>query len=154
MATKHPINGVPSDVSRRTESAPLQRPHPPCILVADDDTLMLELIEFKLTARGYSVLTASDGELALASALSYRPNLIVLSTKLPVLDGFEVLRRLRRDTRTGSIPIIMLTARRQERDALAALAVGAEDFLAKPFLPEELVARIGKLLTNRLRSAG
>jgi DNA-binding response OmpR family regulator len=116
--------------------------------VADTDALTLDLIEFKLSARGYTVLTASDGEVALASALTYRPTLIVLDARIPVLDGFEVLRRLRRDKRTELIPVIMLTARRQDRDVLAALSVGAQDYLPKPFLPEELLRRVEKLLAG------
>src|SRR4029453_14239364 len=125
---------------------------PARILVADDDPLMVELIEFKLTSRGYDVLTASDGEAAVASSILPRPDLIVLDVMMPVFDGFEVLRRLSRDERTQSIPVIMLTARRHERDVLAGLALGARDYLVKPFIPEELVARIGKLLTGQDRS--
>ena len=153
MVTAHRIVDAPADVSRRPSRARVQRPsHPAVILLADDDPLTLDLIEFKLTSRGYSVLTASDGEVAVASALNYRPNLIVLDARLPVLDGFAVLKRLRRDSRTKSIPVIMLTARRHDHDVLAALAVGAQDYLAKPFLPEQLVRRVGRLLANPGRS--
>jgi len=122
------------------------------ILVADDDPLVVELIEFKLTSRGYDVLTASDGEAALASSIADHPDLIVLDAMMPVLDGYEVLRRLRGDARTRLIPVIMLTARKKESDVLSGLALGARDYLVKPFMPEELVARIGKLLAVEGRS--
>jgi DNA-binding response OmpR family regulator len=151
MRTKPLVHPIRPDSWK--DSGSTRSLQPPCILVADDDALMLELIEFKLAARGYAVLTVLDGELAFANALNYRPNLIVLSTTLPVVDGFELLRRLRKDPRTRAIPIIMLTAHRQDREALSALAVGAQDFLPKPFLPGELVDRIGKLLANRDRVA-
>ena len=128
-------------------------PLPACILVADYDELLLGLIGFKLTAQGYTVLTASDGQAALATAIDHRPDLIVLGAMMPMLDGLEVLRRLRRDRRTASVPIIILTARRQDREVLAALALGADDYLVKPFIPDELVARIAKLLESRGRSA-
>jgi DNA-binding response OmpR family regulator len=123
------------------------------ILVADDDPLLVELIEFKLTSRGYDVLTASDGEAALASSIAQHPDLIVLDAMMPVLDGYEVLRRLSEDGRTRSIPVIMLTARRKESDILSGLALGARDYLVKPFIPEELMARIGKLLAAASRPA-
>jgi DNA-binding response OmpR family regulator len=123
------------------------------ILVADDDPLLVELIEFKLTSRGYDVLTASDGEAALASCIAQRPDLLVLDAMMPVLDGYEVLRRLREDGRTRSIPVIMLTARRKESDVLSGLALGARDYLVKPFIPEELVARIGKVLAGGARTS-
>jgi DNA-binding response OmpR family regulator len=122
------------------------------ILVADDDPLLVELIEFKLTSRGYDVLTASDGESALASCIAQHPDLLVLDAMMPVLDGYEVLRRLREDGRTRSIPVIMLTARRTESDVLSGLALGARDYLVKPFIPEELVARIGKVLAGEVRT--
>jgi DNA-binding response OmpR family regulator len=98
------------------------------------------------------VLTAADGEITVASALNYRPNLIVLDARLPLLDGFEVLKRLRADRRTESIPVIMLTTRKHDHQVLAALAVGAQDYLAKPFLPEQLVRRVARLLANSGRS--
>jgi DNA-binding response OmpR family regulator len=72
---------------------------------------------------------------------------------MPVLDGLEVLRRLRRDQRTASVPVIILTARKQDRQVLAALALGAHDYLVKPFIPDELIGRIAKLLARHGRSA-
>ena len=153
MATANRIVDASAGVSQRPSREGVGRPsEPACILVADGDPLTLDLIEFKLTSRGYSVLTAADGEMAVASALNYRPSLIVLDARLPLLDGFEALKRLRGDRRTESIPVIMLTTRKHDHQVLAALAVGAQDYLAKPFLPEQLVRRVGKLLANSGRS--
>jgi len=154
MGTKARTIRRARDVSTGPASASVQRPPlPACILVADFDELLLDLIGFKLTAQGYTVLTASDGTAALAMAIDHRPDVVVLGAMMPLLDGLEVLRRLRRDRRTAGLPTIILTARRQDREVLAALALGADDYLIKPFIPDELVARVGKLLAGYRRSA-
>jgi DNA-binding response OmpR family regulator len=140
-------------VSATQKSACVRPPLPACILVADYDELLVDLIGFKLTAQGYTVLTASDGPAALATAIDHRPDLIVLGAMMPMLDGLEVLRRLRRDRGMGSTPVVIVTARRQDREVLSALALGADDYLVKPFMLEELLARIAKLLKRRRRSA-
>ncbi|HVA13031.1 MAG TPA: response regulator [Stellaceae bacterium] len=116
------------------------------ILIADDDDLLVRLVKHKLSARGYDVSAAADGERAFYLIGQEKPDLIVLDAMMPVMDGFEVLRRVKKDPLTRSIPVVMLTARNQESDIVAALNNGAEDYLVKPFLPEELVLRIGKAL--------
>jgi DNA-binding response OmpR family regulator len=116
------------------------------ILIADDDELLVRLVKHKLAARGYDVSEAADGERALYLIHQEKPDLIVLDAMMPVMDGFEVLRRVKKDPLTRAIPVVMLTARNQESDIVAALNIGAEDYLVKPFLPEELVLRIGKAL--------
>ncbi|HYD29560.1 MAG TPA: response regulator [Azospirillaceae bacterium] len=123
------------------------------ILVTDDDSLLRDLVEFKLIQRGYDVLTAEEGETALTIAAERRPDLIVLDGMMPGMDGFQVLRRLQETAETATIPVIMLTARRQERDIVAGLSLGARDYLVKPFMPEELVARIRKILGEPARPA-
>jgi DNA-binding response OmpR family regulator len=154
MGTKARIIHHARDLSTGPAPESDQRPPlPACILVADFDELLLDLIGFKLTAQGYTVLTASDGKAALAIAIDHRPDVVVLGAMMPVLDGLEVLRRLRRDRRTAGLRTIILTARRQDREVLAALALGADDYLVKPFIPDELVARVGKLLAGYRRSA-
>ena len=117
------------------------------ILVCDDNPLMLDLLEFKLGTRGYEVVRAMDGQQALASLAERRPAIVVLDAMMPIIDGFEVLRRIKEDEGLKSIPVIMLTARKQERDIVTALGMGASDYLGKPFRPEELVARIDRILT-------
>lgn len=116
------------------------------ILVCDDDPLLLDLVQFKLAARGYDSTAARDGGEAMAALAEQVPDAVVLDAMMPVLDGYEVLRRIRENPGFAEIPVIMLTARRQEQDVLSALELGANDYMVKPFSPEELVVRLGRLL--------
>jgi DNA-binding response OmpR family regulator len=119
------------------------------ILVCDDDELLVELLTHRLGARGYHVVVAADGGAAVRQALECDPDAIVLDMMMPVLDGQQVLRRLKADPATADIPVIMLTARRQERDIVGTLELGADDYLVKPFIPEELMSRLARLVTTR-----
>lgn len=123
------------------------------VLICDDDPLLIELISYRLDAKGYDVFKAADGEQALARAAGDRPDLIVLDAMMPRIDGFEVLLRLKQDPALAAIPVIMLTARRSEKDIVSALQRGADDYLVKPFIPDELLTRISKLLVKQRRSA-
>ncbi len=115
----------------------------PAILVVDDERALVELIAGYLAQEGYRVLRAHDGRAALDLARRERPDVVVLDLMLPELDGLEVCRQLR----TFADPyIIMLTARAEELDKLVGLALGADDYLTKPFSPRELVARIKAML--------
>ena len=116
------------------------------ILICDDDPLLVDLLDYRLTSRGYDVVIARDGGEALARLQESAPDAIVLDAMMPVADGFEVLRRIREDEALAGIPVIMLTARKQERDIIEALELGASDYIVKPFIPEELVARLGRVL--------
>ena len=116
------------------------------ILVCDDDELLVDLLDYRLTGRGFEVLIARDGGQALAIAAERTPDAIVLDAMMPVLDGHQVLRRLRADAATSTIPVIMLTARKLERDIVGALELGANDYLVKPFIPEELMSRLTRLM--------
>ncbi len=120
----------------------------PKILVVDDEPDAVELIEFNLKAAGYDVVTAADGEEALKKTRSLLPSLIVLDLMLPEVDGLEVCKILRRDAQTSAIPIIMLTAKAAEIDRVLGLELGADDYIAKPFSPRELVLRIKRLLRS------
>lgn len=119
------------------------------ILVCDDDELLVELLTHRLGARGYHVVVAADGGAAVRQASECDPDAIVLDMMMPVLDGQQVLRRLKADPATADIPVIMLTARRQERDIVGTLELGAHDYLVKPFIPEELMSRLARLVTTR-----
>lgn len=119
------------------------------VLIADDDDLLVELVTFTLESRGHEVLVADDGEMALERALSEKPDLIVLDGMMPGRDGLEVLRELRQNHELSGTPIIMLSARKQERDVVGGLAGGADDYLVKPFMPEELAVRVNKALRQR-----
>jgi DNA-binding response OmpR family regulator len=113
------------------------------ILVVDDEPRIVQLVRDYLEHGGFTVLTASDGQGALRSARTGRPDLVVLDLGLPGLDGLDVARSLRRD---GQVPIIMLTARADESDKLVGLELGGDDYLTKPFSPKELVARVRAVL--------
>jgi CheY-like chemotaxis protein len=114
------------------------------ILVADDDHKLLNMLRRTLSYEGFCVVTASDGEEALAQVEAERPEAIVLDWMMPKLDGVEVLARLRADA--DETPILMLTARDAIEDRVEGLQSGAEDYLVKPFAPAELVARLHALL--------
>src|SRR5690349_5231350 len=113
------------------------------ILVVDDEPRIVQLVRDYLEHGGFTVLTASDGQGALRSARTGKPDLVVLDLGLPGLDGLDVARSLRRD---GRVPIIMLTARADESDKLVGLELGADDYITKPFSPKELVARVRAVL--------
>src|SRR5881394_2834610 len=120
------------------------------ILVVDDEPRIAEICRDYLTRAGFDVITASNGDDALALARSRQPDLIVLDLKLPGRDGLDVTRALRQ---RSNVPIIMLTARIEESDKLVGLELGADDYLTKPFSPRELVARV-RAVFRRVDSAG
>jgi len=121
----------------------------PIVLIADDEPLLTELLEFRLSARGYETVVAHDGREALAKLDSEQPAAVVLDMMMPVHDGLEVLRRMRASAAHAATPVIMLTARRGEADVVGALELGADDYLVKPFLPEELLVRLSRLLAGK-----
>ena len=116
------------------------------ILIVDDEPDALELIKVNLTAAGFVVATAEDGEEALKKARSLAPDLILLDVMLPQVGGLEVCKILRRDDATRDIPIIMVTAKAAEIDRVLGLELGADDYVTKPFSPRELVLRVKALL--------
>ena len=112
------------------------------ILVVEDEEAIQELIRYNLNKEGFDRVRLCDsGEAALAQAAEFKPDLM-----LPGIDGLSVCRRLRRDARTAAVPIIMLTAKSEESDIVTGLEVGADDYLAKPFSPKVLIARIKSVL--------
>jgi two-component system alkaline phosphatase synthesis response regulator PhoP len=116
------------------------------ILVVDDEPDILELVQYNLSKAPYDVVGVASGEEALAQARTTPPDLIVLDLMLPGVDGLEVCKALKRDTRTAVIPIVILTARGEEADIVAGLELGADDYLTKPFSPRVLLARIRAVL--------
>ncbi len=117
------------------------------ILVIEDDLSASRLLEFILEYQGYQVLTAADGVVGLVMAQRESPDLIVLDVMLPGIDGFEVCHRLRLDLATDQIPILMLSAKAREIDKTTGLGVGADEYLAKPADPSEIIERVEHLLT-------
>lgn len=121
------------------------------VLVADDDALLRVILEHKLSAAGYAVHSVADGQAALEAVERLKPDLLILDAMMPIMDGFEVLRRLKAEGDQRRIVIVMLTALKRQEDVVSALQLGADDYLAKPFNPDELVARLGRL-SAQLRS--
>jgi DNA-binding response OmpR family regulator len=121
----------------------------PVVLVADDDNDILELVAYRLERAGYDVVQAHDGEQALRLAGERNPDLAVLDVMMPKLDGYDVTRRLRADESTARMPVILLTARVQEADVARGFEAGADDYVKKPFSPQELRARVQAVLGRR-----
>lgn len=119
------------------------------ILAVDDEEDILELLRFNLTKEGFAVVCAASGEEALKSALSHRPDLVLLDLLLPGMDGLEVARRLKKEDATKETPIIMVTAKGEEADIVAGLEVGAEDYITKPFSRKVLIARVRAVLRRK-----
>ncbi|MDP6822050.1 MAG: response regulator transcription factor [Dehalococcoidia bacterium] len=128
-----------------------RRKSKPAVLVVDDDPKLRRLVERQLSAEGFDVLLASNGEEALYQASLSRPNLIVLDISMPVMDGFEALERLRE---FFTDPVIILSATDQEREKVRALDLGADDYLTKPFGGAELSARVRAALRRADRLSG
>lgn len=119
---------------------------PPMILVVDDNLSGLEILEARLAANGYQVITATDGETALAMARARRPDLILLDIMMPKLDGIEVCRRLKTDAAMPFMPIIMVTAKTDSKDIVAGLEAGSDEYLTKPVDHAALIARVKSML--------
>jgi len=123
------------------------------ILVAEDDRDIADLIAHYLHKQGWTAHVVGAGDEALAYARRQGADLIILDVMLPGLSGLEVCRALRGDAATASIPVIMVTARAEETDKIVGLEIGADDYVAKPFSPQELVARVRALMRRSTRSA-
>jgi DNA-binding response OmpR family regulator len=121
------------------------------ILVVDDERHIVDLVRLYLTNEGFNITGAYDGEEALRAFATARPALVVLDLMLPRLDGWEVCRRIRRES---DVPIIMLTARGDDIDKIVGLELGADDYLTKPFNPRELVARVRAILRRSGETRG
>lgn len=118
------------------------------LLVVDDDPFIARLLEIELKAAGYDVRVASDGEQALSAAQERPPQLVLADVMMPNMDGFELTRQLRQDPRTATVSVIMLTARGLSADKLEGFAIGADDYIVKPFDTPELLARIRGVLNR------
>jgi two-component system OmpR family response regulator len=121
------------------------------LLVVDDEPNILELLSASLRFAGFDVATATNGNEALRVAASYQPDLMVLDVMMPGLDGFEVVRRMRKDEQR--VPVLFLTAKDATEDKVAGLTLGGDDYITKPFSLEEVIARIRAVL-RRLASVG
>jgi len=123
------------------------------ILIVEDEESIIELLSYNLSRNGYQVSAVSSGEEALKSIHKSPPDLVLLDLMLPGLDGLDVCKAVRNDSRTALIPIIILTARGEESDIVVGLELGADDYITKPFSPRVVLARIKSLL-RRSHSGG
>ena len=121
----------------------------PRVLVADDDPDILSLVAYRLERSGYEVITATDGADALRLVLAHRPDLVVLDVMMPRIDGYGVTRAIRAHALTERTPVLLLTARVQEADVARGFEAGADDYVKKPFSPQELRARVHAVLGRR-----
>ena len=124
----------------------------PRILVVEDDADIAALLAYQLTREGYRVETVATGTGALAAVHREIPDLVVLDRMLPGLSGDEVLRTLKAEAETRAVPVLMLTARREQEDRIHGLELGADDYLTKPFSPRELVLRVRAILRRSLEA--
>jgi|SoiMethySBSTD1v2_1073268.scaffolds.fasta_scaffold70908_3 DNA-binding response OmpR family regulator len=124
----------------------------PRILILEDEPDIREILEYALKRDGFDVISATDGQAGLAAARRLVPDLILLDLMLPGMDGLEVCRQIRGDPSTAGIAVIMVTAKGEESDVVLGLGLGADDYIAKPFKPHELVARTRAVL-RRTRHA-
>lgn len=122
------------------------------ILVVEDEEDILELVKYNLGKEGYRVSAAASGEAGLKTARSSLPDLIVLDLMLPGIDGLEVCKILKNDSKTQHIPVIMLTAKGEESDIITGLEIGADDYLPKPFSPKVLIARVRTVLRRKAKA--
>lgn len=121
------------------------------IMIVEDDPDICEILQYNLEQEGYDVVIHNDGKDALDSILSNPPNLILLDLMLPGLNGLDIARKVRKDERTHTLPILMITARSEEMDILHGLELGADDYVTKPFRPREVIARVKALLRRHHR---
>lgn len=116
------------------------------ILIVDDETYILNILDFSLGGEGFEVITASNGEEALTTAVDLHPDLIVLDVMMPKIDGFEVCRALKTKNDTKDIPIILLTAKDRDSDRKRGEEVGVDRYMTKPFSPQRLIEAIHEML--------
>lgn len=128
-------------------------PAPLTVMVVDDEPDLLELVAYNIRQDGHEVVTATNGLAALELVKSRQPDVVVLDVMMPGLSGLEVARRLRSQTETASIPIVMLTARAEEKHELEGLDAGADDYISKPFSMQVLIARV-KAVARRVGANG
>lgn len=148
IVTLHTHAGAQADQPSASPDEPTDRL--PVALVVEDDPVILRLIGFLLSRRGFTVREARDGMAALAMLENGEtPAVVVMDVMLPFVSGFELVTRIRQTPKWATVPIIMLTSRSHESDILRAFDAGVSDYIVKPFRPEEFVARIRRLTAAR-----
>ncbi len=140
-------------VARSIMETPSKSPPAPRVLVVEDEPDIAALIAYQLTREGFRVETAGTGTGALEAVSRDIPDLVILDRMLPEVSGDEVLRRLKEEDATRSVPVLVLTAKREQEDRIHGFELGADDYLTKPFSPRELVLRVQAIL-RRVKEAG
>ena len=125
----------------------------PTVLIADDDAVSMYLLRHCLTSAGFDVRCADDGREALRLMREEPPALVILDVMMPVMDGLELLRHAKADPKLAAVPVVVVTSREQDSDILEALKLGAADYLVKPFMPTELLARVARIIVEQRRAA-
>lgn len=118
------------------------------IVIAEDERDIRELIEFTLTYAGHQVVATANGEEALAAVSQMKPDLVLLDVRMPRLDGYDVCKQIKADPQTRSVPIIFLSAKGQEAEVQTGLEAGAEQYILKPFAPDQLIQRVRDILAK------
>jgi DNA-binding response OmpR family regulator len=140
------VHDAARGLSAVTTAKPVAPRNQKKVLVVDDEKDLLDLITYNLQRNGYDVVACDNGADAVETAVNESPDLILLDLMLPGLDGTEVARRLKSDSRTAQVPLIMLTAKGEETDVVVGLTLGADDYITKPFSMKILLARIAVVL--------
>jgi CheY-like chemotaxis protein len=122
---------------------------PPRVLVVDDDPQVRKLVSLNFELDGYDVVSAAGGAEALAEVARQRPDVMVCDVMMPGMDGLEVVRRLRADPKTASLPVVMVSAKAQRSDLTEGKSAGADAYVTKPFDPQDLLDAVAKLLKRR-----
>ncbi|MGE0226404.1 MAG: phosphate regulon transcriptional regulator PhoB [Acetobacteraceae bacterium] len=138
------MSGV--DIARERTMEPAPDAGKPLILIVDDEAPLVTMLRYNLEKQGYRVVEAADGETAITRIAETKPDLVLLDWMLPILSGIEVCRQIRRRPATRDLPVIMVSARAEDQDAVRGLNTGADDYITKPFSNEHLLARIRALL--------
>ena len=120
---------------------------PKTIVFAEDDRDVARLVKFKLEREGFKVIYFPDGEGVTEAIVEILPNIVILDIMMPVQDGLSILREIKSNPKTTHIPVIMLSAKGQEKDVVKGLETGASDYITKPFAPAELMARIKRIVS-------
>ena len=136
------------DFAKALTSAPISAPATPTILIADDDHDTRDVIAFKLQVAGYRTLSADNGRSALSIAVEERPRMIILDMTMPQMDGLSVCYELHARRETAQIPVLMISGNERPRDVDLGFAIGADDYLAKPFSQQEMLRRVNWLLMS------
>lgn len=136
----------PKSSNQGQDSGTETQPKPAAVVVEDDQVIVM-LLQHLLSRRGFGVQVATDGRQAVdfLETFPQPPNLVLLDVMLPYIDGFEIIKMIREHRTWNSVPIVMLTSKSQEQNIVRALDYGANDYIVKPFRPEELLARIRRL---------